>query len=208
MPVNEAASPVEREFVIEAILAFPELDSDEADHDAVPEFFRQMACDEDGRLKCRLSLEARWIDDGSLDGLIEQNIRPSDLSAHSRTEIALISDRRSNTYPDDLCPRDPRGSSQVTAFLRGRLWRAITWSTGVKQMFAEAAGTLNKAFGAEPAVDFGRKDVERRWQEVHSAGTDAKPVFRPVDLRFQEFIRKVEVVFHPDEAGRTAAWKT
>ena len=37
---------------------------------------------------------------------------------------------------------------------------------------------------------------------MHSAGTDTKPVFRPVDLRFQEFIRKVEVVFHPDEEGR------
>jgi len=47
--------------------------------------------------------------------------------------------------------------------------------------------------------------VTRRWQEVHTAGTDTTPVFRPIDLRFQEFIRKVEVVFRPDEAGRERA---
>lgn len=47
--------------------------------------------------------------------------------------------------------------------------------------------------------------VTRRWQQVYTAGTDTTPLFRPVDLRFQEFIRKVEVVFRPDEAGRERA---
>ncbi|WP_342709602.1 hypothetical protein AAFG13_34830 [Bradyrhizobium sp. B124] len=44
--------------------------------------------------------------------------------------------------------------------------------------------------------------VQRRWWQVHTADTDTKQVFRPVDLRFREVIRKVEVVFHPDEEGR------
>ena len=94
------------------------------------------------------------------------------------------------------------GASQVTAFLRGRLWRAIDWSQQVRDVFAEAGANLNGAFGGEAAVDLVAAAVKQRWQEVHSAGTDTTPVFRPLDLRFQEFIRKVEVVFHPDEAGR------
>lgn len=57
----------------------------------------------------------------------------------------------------------------------------------------------------EPAVDLVAAAVQRRWQEVHNAGTETTPLFRPVDLRFQEFIRKVEVVFHPDIAGRERA---
>jgi putative ATP-dependent endonuclease of the OLD family len=69
-------------------------------------------------------------------------------------------------------------------------------------VFAEAGATLNDAFGSEAAVDRVTEAVERRWQEVHSAGTDTTPILRPLDLRFEEFIRKVEVVFHPDEAGR------
>jgi putative ATP-dependent endonuclease of the OLD family len=86
--------------------------------------------------------------------------------------------------------------------LRGRLWRAIDWSQQVRDVFVGAGATLNGAFGGEAAVDVVASAVKRRWQEVHSAGTDATPIFRPLDLRFQEFIRKVEVVFHPDEAGR------
>ena len=50
VPSNEAVAPTKRELAIEAILAFPELDSEGADHTAVPEFFHQMATDDSGRL--------------------------------------------------------------------------------------------------------------------------------------------------------------
>lgn len=202
IPSAEAAAPAEREFAIEAILSFPELDG-AAGHAAVPEFFHQMACEEDGRVKCRLRLEGRWADDGSLEGVIEQKYQAiralgpfedgdrSDLRPTDRARIQMI-----------YVPASRDGTSQVTAFLRGRLWRAITWSQAMKDVFLDAGGRLNQTFGGEAAVDLVSKAVERRWQQVHSAGTDTKPVFRPVDLRFQEFIRKVEVVFHPDEEGR------
>jgi hypothetical protein len=42
----------------------------------------------------------------------------------------------------------------------------------------------------------------RRWQDLHTAGTDTTVVFRPVDPRFQGFVRRVTVVFHPDESGQ------
>jgi hypothetical protein len=202
VPSTEGAAPLEREFAVEAILAFPELDGCDG-HAAVPEFFHQMACEEDGRLKCRLRLEARWTDDGSLEGVIEQKYQAiraignfedgdrSDLRPTDRARIQMI-----------YVPASRDGASQVNAFLRGRLWRAITWSQGVKAVFLDAGGRLNSAFVGEAAVDLVSKAVERRWQQVHSAGTDTQPWFRPVDLRFQEFIRKVEVVFHPDEEGR------
>ncbi|WP_407523737.1 ATP-dependent nuclease [Methylobacterium oryzisoli] len=202
VPSNEAAPPAEREFIVEAILSFPELDG-VAGHAAVPEFFHQMACEQDGRLKCRLRLEGRWTDDGSLEGVIE-------LKYHAIRALGPFEDSdRSDLRPTDRAriqmiyvPASRDGTSQVTAFLRGRLWRAITWSQSMKDVFLDAGGRLNGAFGGEAAVDLVSKAVERRWQQVHSAGTDTKPVFRLVDLRFQEFIHKVEVVFHPDEEGR------
>jgi putative ATP-dependent endonuclease of OLD family len=161
-----------------------------------------MAADEAGRLKCRLRMEATWTDDGSLDGAIEQKywaVRAfgafaeadcSELKGADRARIQMI-----------YVPASRDAASQVTAFLRGRLWRAINWSQGVRETFAEAGATLNGAFTGEAAVDVVVGAVSRRWQEVHTAGTDTTPVFRPFDLRFQEFIRKVEVVFRPDEAG-------
>lgn len=205
IPANEDATPAQRTFFLEAILAFPELQGG-GDAAAVPEFFQQMAADEAGHLKCRLRMEAVWTDDGSLEGLIEQKywaVRTFgafaeadciDLKATDRARIQLI-----------YVPASRDAASQVTAFLRGRLWRAINWSQGVRDMFATAGATLNNAFTGEAAVDVVVGAVHRRWQEVHTAGTDTTPVFRPIDLRFQEFIRKVEVVFRPDEAGRERA---
>lgn len=206
VPVAEAAPPRERRFVLEAILAFPELDGEGTGPDAVPEFFQQMAADEAGLLKCRLRLEATWTDDGSLEGAIEQKywaVRAfgdfgegdcTELKAVDRTRIQMI-----------YVPAQRDAASQVTAFLRGRLWRAINWSQGVRDTFAQSGAALNNAFGGEAAVDVVVGAVTKRWQEVHAAGTDTTPVFRPIDLRFQEFIRKVEVVFRPDEAGRERA---
>jgi hypothetical protein len=206
VPAAEVAPPLQRTLILEAILAFPELDADGPNAGAIPEFFQQMAADNAGRLKCRLRLEATWTDDGSLDGTVEQKywaVRAFgpfteadciELKALDRARIQMI-----------YVPASRDGASQVISFLRGRLWRAINWSQGVRQTFADAGATLNGAFAAEPAVDIVVGAVARRWQQVHTAGTDSTPLFRPIDLRFQEFIRKVEVVFRPDEAGRERA---
>jgi hypothetical protein len=203
VPVAEAGPIRQRGFVIEAIVAFPELDGEDGDNAAVPEFFHQMAADEAGKLKCRLRLQATWTDDGSLDGAIEQKfwaVRTfADFAEADCIELKAIDRARIQMI---YVPAARDGASQVAAFLRGRLWRAIEWSQQVREVFAEAGATLNGAFGGEAAVDLVAAAVKRRWQEVHSAGTDTTPIFRPLDLRFQEFIRKVEVVFHPDEAGR------
>src|SRR5882724_8234502 len=45
VPPTESVAPSQREHVIETILAFPELDAEDSDHAAVPEFFHQMATD-------------------------------------------------------------------------------------------------------------------------------------------------------------------
>jgi putative ATP-dependent endonuclease of OLD family len=205
-PSNELAPPFLRNFVLEAIIAFPELDTDGADGATIPEFFHQMAAEEAGKLKCRLRLEATWTDDGSLDGAIEQKywaVRTfgaftdadcTELKATDRARIQMI-----------YVPATRDGASQVTAFLRGRLWRAINWSQGVRDTFTDTGAALNGAFAGEPAVDVISAAVTRRWQEVYTAGTDTTPVFRPLDLRFEHFIRKVEVVFRPDEVGRERA---
>jgi putative ATP-dependent endonuclease of OLD family len=205
VPAAEQAAPAQRTLILEVILAFPELDAG-GDAGAIPEFFQQMAADAAGQLKCRLRLEATWTDDGSLEGTVEQKywaVRTFgafadadciEMKAIDRARIQMI-----------YVPASRDGASQVTAFLRGRLWRAINWSQGVRQTFADTGTALNGAFAGEPAVGIVVGAVTRRWQEVHTAGTDTTPLFRPIDLRFQEFIRKVEVVFRPDEAGRERA---
>lgn len=203
VPASEKAPASERRFVIEAVLAFPELENDDGDYLAIPEFFHQMAADEAGKLKCRLQLEATWADDGTLEGAIDQKLRAIrtfgpfeetdciDLKSSDRARIQMI-----------YVPAVRDAASQVTAFLRGRLWRAIAWSQDVKDVFVTHGQALNDAFSGERAVGLLTKAVEKRWKEVYTAGTDATPIFRPVEPHFHEFVRKVAVVFHPDEYGR------
>ncbi len=206
IPTTEQVPLAERTFSLEAIVAFPELDVVEGVGSAIPEFFHQMAADDEGRLKCRLRLEAIWTDDGSSDGVIEQKywaIRTfGDFTDADCTELKAIDRARIQLI---YVPASRDGASQITAFLRGRLWRAINWSQGVRDTFLDSGTTLTGAFAGEPAVGTIASAVKRRWQEVHTAETDTTPLFRPIDLRFEEFIRKVEVVFHPDEEGRERA---
>ena len=205
VPFNETNAPASRSLSIEAILAFPELETgDPQAASTVPEFFQQMAADKDGKLKCRLRMEATWTDDGSLEGIIQENyfaIRTlsdeykkeecSDLKPIDRSRVQVI-----------YVPATRDGSSQVSSFLKGRLWRAITWSENVRSALKGSGDSLNEAFEDEPGIDLIEKAIKQRWAEVNSAGTDTEARLRPIDLRFEEFVRKVEVIFMPDEAGR------
>ena len=200
IPLDEKTPPQERSFTLEAVFTFPELEGDtDSDAAGVPEFFHQMTNDEEGRLKCRVRLGATWMDDGSIDGAIEpkfvavrtmradfEETECSEIKALDRAHIQMV-----------YVPAIRDGASQVSALLRGRLWRAITWSENLKKEL-EAAGTkLNDAFGAEPGINFVASAVKQRWGYLHTAGTDAEPVLRPVDNRLHEFIRKTEVIFRP-----------
>lgn len=204
VPTSEEERPRMRSLTLEAIVAFPELDDKDGDHSAIPDFFHHMSVTDDGgKLKCRLRLDAEWEDDGSIDGYITSqfravttfsdpvendfhNVRPAD-----RSRIQLI------YVPATRC-----AASQVSAFLKGRLWKAINWSEQVRSSFTKKATELNAAFEGENAISTVTGKLTERWQELHSAGTDSTPKFRPVDLRFEEFVRKVEVLLHPDESGR------
>jgi putative ATP-dependent endonuclease of the OLD family len=206
VPATETQAPQQRNLIIEVILAFPELDATDQDAAAVPEFFQQMAADDAGRLKCRLRLEASWTEDGSLEGAIEQKYQAIraigafndadrvDLKPTDRARVQMI-----------YVPASRDGASQVATFLRGRLWRAINWSAGVRDTLMEMGSALNGVFAGEAAVDVVAEAVRKRWQEIHTAGTDTTPILRPLDLRFPEFVRKVEVIFRSDEAGRDRA---
>jgi putative ATP-dependent endonuclease of the OLD family len=103
VPAAEDETPAERHLALEAILAFLELAEDDADQDAVPEFFQQMAADEAGMLKCRLRLEATWTNDGSVEGAVDITYRAirtfepefkdedcSDLNAIDRARVQMI----------------------------------------------------------------------------------------------------------------------
>ena len=75
VPAEEEDEPDTRDLAIEVVLTFPELDDEGDATVAVPEFFLQMAANDEGRLKCRIRLEAIWTADGSIDGTVTESCR-------------------------------------------------------------------------------------------------------------------------------------
>lgn len=203
--------PTERQLSIDVVLSFPELtvdgDDDSADDegaDAVPEFFQQMAAEEGGVLKCRLRLEAHWQADGSVSGSITESRRVirtldeayeeddwSELHAADRARIQMI-----------YVPAARDGAQHLTSFLRSRLWRAAVWSDRFRNVVTKAVETLNTEFGGEGPVSTVEAALSERWTQLHTAGTDAEPAFRPVSAEFDQFVGRADLFFEPTETGQ------
>lgn len=190
---------------IEAVLAFPELGEDGTnDPGAVAEFWRQMAATEDGTaLKARVRLQATWVEDGTPDGAVVEDVRwitrmddeyvwedcPR-VSASDRSAVQMI-----------YVPANRNANDQVKALLRGRLWRAAKWSADLSEAVATNTAEIQGEFSTEEPVEFIKERLQNRWSQVHAADTDTEPVLRLVEGRFESLIGQAEVRFKPDEAG-------
>lgn len=203
---------------IDAVLAFPELaqlvaqanNSEQAvgaaqiAAPAVAEFWRQMAASEDGQtLKVRIRLQACWKDDGTPDGVIEEEIKwvsrldndfdwetCSKVSATDRASVQMI-----------YIPAMRRADEQVKALLASRLWKAAKWSQGLKDVVTTSAANVQTALTGEAPVSFILERLQNRWSQVHMADTETEPVFRLIEDRFENLIRQTEIRFRPDAAG-------
>jgi ABC-type dipeptide/oligopeptide/nickel transport system ATPase subunit len=174
-----------------------------AEHDAIPEFFHQMAATVDGELKCRIVLDATWTDDGSIDGLIEDQRRVVytfdddygdrwvPLRAGDRNRIQMI-----------YVPASRDGARYVTTFLRGRLWRASTWSQELEAHVVTSSNELTGLFRAEQAVSTIEQTLTKRWRELHQADTDSDPSLEPANRTAKELAGKAELMFQPSHTGR------
>jgi len=196
--------------MLEAIFVFPELHGKtEAQFaDAIPEFFLQMAASAPGApLKVRMRLQAVWTDDGTPEGSIDEDIRwitalddefnweeCKRVQAAERGSIQLI-----------YVPATRDADSQVTALLKGRLWKAARWSQGFREAVEVSAQAVQKRFEAEDPAKFILKRLSSRWAEVHEADTDTDPALRLIESRFEDFVRNAMFTFAPDEAGAERA---
>lgn len=191
---------------IEVILSFPELDDQEdSPYNAIPEFFNQMSLSAEGDpLKTRIRLQAIWTDDGTPEGVIEEEIRwiqslndnfdwetcPK-VQAAERSSIQFI-----------YLPANRDATAQVTSLLKGRLWQAAKWSPEFKQKSTKEANEIQTAFSQELPSNFLLERISKRWQQVHEADTDRKPCLRLIENNFEALVRKAEFTFMPDELGQ------
>ncbi len=215
---DEQELPDGRSLAIECLLGFPELEAEEDEEgeeeegedqdentNAVPDFFNHMAASAPGEpLKVRIRLVATWIEDGTPDGTVEEDIRwittledeldwetCQRVSAVDRSGIQLV-----------YVPALRNAADRVTELLKGRLWKAALWSADLGARATEGAELIQNQFDEEAPANFIIERLTRRWQQVYEGDTDTTPNLRLIESRIEELVRRAEFVFHPDEAGR------
>ncbi len=218
---DEDSLPDESLLYIDAVLAFPELEVSEGENDddepeedaedaaviaapAVAEFWRQMAASEDGStLKVRVRLQAKWTDDGTPDGSIEEEIKwvPRLDEEYDWKGCAKVSATDRSAVQMIYVPAARRADEQVKSLLASRLWKAAKWSQDLKDIVTASAKTVQDTLRDEAPITFIHERLQKRWSQVHMADTDTEPVFRLIEDRFENLIRQTEIRFRPDEAG-------
>ena len=163
-------------FSIDVVISFPELAGVAADElgDAVPEFFLQMMASGPGEpLTARIILVAKWTDDGTPGGNIEEDVRwiPTLGNDYEWDQCQKVQAVQRGTIQLVYVPATRNVHEQVTALLKGRLWQAAKWSDEFRQSSAESAQEIQEAFQDEDPAKFVLERLEARWKQVHEAAT-------------------------------------
>lgn len=192
------------ELSIDVLFSFPELVDGVDTSGAVAEFWKQMASSgEKEPLKARMRLQATWTDDGTPEGTIDEELRwvPCLDDAFKWEECQKVAPTDRSAVQMIYIPAARNAGEQVRALLRGRLWRAAKWSSGLSGKVSEHAKVLQTDFSGEHAISFIQERISKRWQQVHTGDTDTDPTIRLIENRFETLVRNAEVRFQPAPDG-------
>lgn len=190
---------------IDVILSFPGHDEPDG-ADTIPEFFQQMAVETPGGdLKARIILKAKWIDDGTPLGSVEEDIRWAPrltnnfdwekdctrVQASERSRIQLI-----------YIPAHRNISEQVTNLIKSRFWQAAKWSDEFRNHVEALSKNIQASYANEAPAKLLLEKLSSRWKQVHDADTDTDPRLKLIDSRFERIIQNAGFTFFPNEFGQ------
>ena len=197
-----------KDLFIDVLIGLPELADGTATAETVAPSFRHMQIERQGDAPvCRLRLEARWEDDGTIEGEVSQElfwvdtleIDPAEDACHpvSAADRGLI-----QLY---YTPASRDAAAQVratTGALAARLLRAIEWSSETEKAVQDATENLATAFEGESAIAAIGKALQARWSGLHDDVVDTKPRLSLVSRRFEEVVNKIAVIFEQGPNGQ------
>jgi putative ATP-dependent endonuclease of OLD family len=196
-----------RELFVDVVIGFPELAAGTATPETVAPAFRHMRIERPGADPvCRFRLEARWEDDGTVEGEVAQELFWVDT-----LDATVVDDQKHTVSASDrgliqifYTPASRDAEAQIratTGALAARLLRAIEWSTDTQEAVEEASEELGNAFEAEDAIEAIGEALARRWSDLHDEVVDTKPRLSLVSRRFEEVVSRVNVIFQQGPAG-------
>jgi len=196
-----------KELFIDVLIALPELADGTATPETIAPSFRHMQIGRpDDDPVCRMRLEARWEDDGTVEGDVSQELfwvdtldsdPPDDkkhpVSGADRGLIQLF-----------YTPASRDAAAQIratTGALAARLLRAIEWSSKTEDAVQEASEDLSTAFEGEAAIKAIGRALQTRWSGLHDEIVDTKPRLSLVSRRFEDIVNKIAVIFEQGPDG-------
>lgn len=196
-----------KDLVIDVMIALPELADGTATPETVAPSFRHMLITrEDKPPVCRIRLEARWEDDGTVEGEVSQDLywvdTLDDVPAGAKKHPVPPADRGLIQLYYTPASRDAGAQVRATTgALAARLLRAIEWSDDARGSVDEAAEALTDAFEGEAAIAAIGKALQARWSSLHDDAVDTKPRLSLVSRRFEEVVSKIAVIFEQGPDG-------
>lgn len=203
-PDRDPNTVSEMSLFIEARIDFPELDGDTA-ADSIPTFFRQMKVDvPEGPLHCRVRLDAKWTRTTLPEGEVEETLSWVNTASEAVAEedkTKVTGDQRSRIHVLYVpATRDPlRQLRQAAGTLLHRLLSAIRWSDELREQVETASRESNAAFREEAGVAVIEKMINKNWAALHDFAILRNVHFRPLNPRFEDLLRQIEMVFSPGE---------
>ena len=186
-------------------MTFPELDDDQTITDVIPSVFNHMVVESpSGEMHCRLRLEAKWVNDGTVEGDVEQN-----LYWLMASDDPVPDDKKKRISPADRgriqvhyipANRDPAPEFSSTARNRaGRVVRDISWSQNTRDSVQQASETIRGVLGNELAVGVINDLLQKRWVALRDEYAAANTELRFAGSGFEEIVRDLSVVFPKDD---------
>jgi putative ATP-dependent endonuclease of OLD family len=196
-----------KDLFIDVLIGLPELEDGTATAEAVAPSFRHMQIEREGEAPvCRMRLEARWEDDGTVDGEVSQDLfwidTLDDDPPEDKCHPVSAADRGLVQLYYTPASRDAAAQIRATTgALAARLLRAIEWSSETEDAIEEASENLTAAFEAETAIAAIGEALQARWSGLHDEIVDTKPRLSLVSRRFEEVVNKIAVVFEQGPDG-------
>jgi putative ATP-dependent endonuclease of OLD family len=193
---------------IDVLIGLPELADGTATPETIAPSFRHMLIEREGEAPtCRLRLEARWEDDGTIEGEVSQELFWVDTLDDEPDEEAChpvsAADRGLIQLYYTPASRDAAAQVRATAgALAARLLRAIEWSSETEEAVQDATENLATAFEGESAIAAIGKALQTRWSGLHDDVVDTKPRLSLASRRFEEIVNKIGVIFEQGPDGR------
>lgn len=206
-PSDDPQNRDPKEMYLDVLIGLPELADGTATPESIAPSFRHMLVARKGDCPvCRLRLEARWEDNGMVEGGISQEIywvhtldeHPPDDKYHPLS----LADRGLIQLYYTPASRDATGQIRATTgALASRLLRAIEWSSDTAEAVREASDSLRTAFEDEAAIAAISAALQASWSSLHDDVTDTNPRLSLMSRRFEEVVSKISVVFERGPDG-------